>query len=1471
MEHNNRLQSGFNPQDVLPAKDSEPQGPNDKIRGSQGQVTDPIDISSRDPSSEPFDDYHTEARREQCGFAGGNGENIHHQQDVADRTGQYNGRELQLQPEDKPGEVFSGLYQDEAEMQLAGKMRNQAPHGDDYIVDPPHGHQGPDDPNPIQDIAWQTHAQGRDNVAKDLKPTKKKRKKQQSTGNNQTHQTNVGHQQGHQQEIGTAGLIERGRPRFGMPVPIWNTAAPLRDQTSARSSIPPHFCLAPHHSATSAIAFRRPLSPLASWNPFQSAGGTTTTVAREQSASRPSRDRTQRSDQKLSSKSISNPEDGMEEAFQDLKRKMSTHRQKQLDEIDLENTRLRNELEDNQNHKRTLQHQLDALQRERTDMSGTMEKQKAKILGFEVKVGKFKTFVDGLGKDVSILKREVNEIRSRSEQSAEEATSNRDVQDALLERLSGYSEKAVQLKNQAIKACQDAHLDLSAVTARCTHLEEQLSSNAERLAEEKNLRSQLESQLSSSRSDNEAVIREVKFNNNSVLDKLFEVHAIMEDADKHRKVNEMLETVIAAVQGLNSQQTSTVQEVSTVKDLVESLSELVSSNEDHDTERDNVASLKTHVDQAVDGLKVDLCQYEKLSAQEASNREMIASLQEKLTTSEARIVDLTAQISESSTNEDYRAQLREAKIELQTKSTALESVQVELAGKMKELEKLSSDHQTLQQRTHHTPLPSPNKSRRELEAAKAEARAEMLVHVEQLEGQIRSKSANQVKALSSERDKAQNKAEQLQTELNDAERKLQDVKKGDRASQIQERLIAAEALAEKRRKELESLRSELRQADEEARIAQESEAALNEQIESERSKAQDLRSRLHTAGEELAGAKNLAQQREDALGSVQQELAQADERARSAEESETSLIAQVGHEHSTAQDLKSRLHAAEEARTEAETSLEKATATFDDKLAKYKAQADASYTEVQHQCARQIQDLQNRLAESQRELQAKQAEDEVLHSNLDRSWKSEQQKHKEEIASLRAKIAEVESNRDSARAAEKHLQEELAKASKQLELSRQKQNLPKARERSAVAPDSGGVSADDTLLSRSQSARKVTLKISKGITPSSSVNKFAQQSAEPRRAFDRESLSAMLQTSVLSPPSLIHRSPGIAGPLAKPMRGPVVDESQQVHQLSSRDMEDSHAARPLNSQQTVPVRGPIVEESQKSFNSIPKVPVSTTPDDDPFGMNDVQSYDDFDSQIPFHAAFYSRQALKAGKPATEASLERSTDSDSKQHNALQDPRLSRGDFESTQEAQNQLQGMSQFETYKKPMPAPNSGSKLVRAADDVPASSGGRSDRQNLQTPDPRDSPKSSTSQFLKSLDKPKNRYGYGSGSAKKTNDSRRASDVPKEKAPVPTKRKASGQIIDGYEQERKKRIGTAGAAPAQSRSQPARITLSSSQETIQKVASQPPGGAFGPRSGGSTSRVRNLAGTSPRQTRSSKLSKRDEMSSRFRRELRER
>lgn len=223
--------------------------------------------------------------------------------------------------------------------------------------------------------------------------------------------------------------------------------------------------------------------------------------------------------------------------------------------------------------KRMLQEELDNALQQKDSLATTVDEHHAKITAYELKVNRFKTFVDGLGKDVDSLKKDANNARRQGEQLAQENVTRRAERDALQYQVTIWAERSAQLNNQTLKACHETQSELEKVVMHNNYLDQQLSEKAGLLGEERDRRSQLEKQLTSTASSDKDLLQALKSNHDAILEQLSEVHETVKESQDHQKLSDMLQTTFNAVDGLSSDANATKESIASVKELVESMSQ----------------------------------------------------------------------------------------------------------------------------------------------------------------------------------------------------------------------------------------------------------------------------------------------------------------------------------------------------------------------------------------------------------------------------------------------------------------------------------------------------------------------------------------------------------------------------------------------------------------------------------------------------------------------------------------------------------------------------------------------------------------------------------------------------------------------------------------------------------------------------------------------------------------------------------
>lgn len=251
---------------------------------------------------------------------------------------------------------------------------------------------------------------------------------------------------------------------------------------------------------------------------------------------------------------------------EDLSKGLAKLRKKEqatLAQHNLERANLTSQLQHTAYINQELQTQGERLQHENQGLCASLQQQQARLASLGAKANSFKTFLHGLGADIATLKQDSGTRQQKSEELIRELDATKTMQTALLE-------KSAELRDEALKLAREARQELTEMTRHATQLKEQLDEKCGMLAEEKNARLQLQSQPRPSSSED--ISRLLKSQTDAVFDKLFEIHAEIEDngADE---MTQMLEKLLAATQGLNSQQVATIEDIASIKEIVDSMSE----------------------------------------------------------------------------------------------------------------------------------------------------------------------------------------------------------------------------------------------------------------------------------------------------------------------------------------------------------------------------------------------------------------------------------------------------------------------------------------------------------------------------------------------------------------------------------------------------------------------------------------------------------------------------------------------------------------------------------------------------------------------------------------------------------------------------------------------------------------------------------------------------------------------------------
>ena len=378
--------------------------------------------------------------------------------------------------------------------------------------------------------------------------------------------------------------------------------------------------------------------------------------------------------------------------------------------------------------------------------------------------------------------------------------------------------------------------------------------------------------------------------------------------------------------------------------------------------------LKSFLAETLNALKTDLSEQERLIAQEASQYETIAKLQQELQTcnqsiSEGNLQLSAVQVSEgqlksqncllqtniSSIEKDVLPRLRN---ELQTKTATLEKTKSELLemesklneeiGKSTDLQnRVDSLKQCMEESTRcQSELNTEREQlKRETQEMVDKARVEISERAKIFHAEQESKMQNQLRRLNVEREDAENKAESLRVALDTATSSLQDLKNElqSKASQRAEEMKTIEQTVQKYKEEIKNLQTSL----EDAETASTEEPLIME-------KYNDISSKYKDSQTELA---SIVEQKSRLVENMEHLRAAAEESS-SKEAKVKELLENEQHKHKEKLvDLMKNLKDANETIAHFETDMKSLKTSYNAAIDKVKVAAQSEVNALQQRIA----------------------------------------------------------------------------------------------------------------------------------------------------------------------------------------------------------------------------------------------------------------------------------------------------------------------------------------------------------------------------------------------------------------------------------------------------------------------------------------------------------------------------------------
>ncbi|KJX95649.1 hypothetical protein TI39_contig4099g00030 [Zymoseptoria brevis] len=1142
----------------------------------------------------------------------------------------------------------------------------------------------------------------------------------------------------------------------------------------------------------------------------------------------------------------------------------------------------------------SLRAQVNTFQKENDRLNTGFEQNKAKITNCESKAQKMKSFVTGLGTDIDSLKKRFNLNRLESANDARERIMKLE---GLLNETSSRAQQASQTQNDAMKLCRETAAELTAANLRCRHLEEQLEAKSRLIIEEKNLREQVQSQLTSAIASHEATGRELTSSKDAVLGKLGELKIELGESTKTDEMIEMINKTFQAVQDVKSQQTPTHNDVVSSKGMLEKLAEALSGlPQQYSLGTEEMEALKAHIGNAVKDLKSDISTQERLVAQQTSDQKTIDDLRAEVRSSDARISEITSQLSTARetntelTNQKSVLQEQVTKLESDVAASACEHEQLgntreRLAAKETELlttnskadlqaQELSSltasnadlqkQLEAIEQRLQETPaIPDFEEERSQLEQKRVKdvehMREKMSDQAKTFHALHQSQAENTEKTLRSEREKLRGDIQRLKLELHSANKRIEDLTI-EQHGQLELTKLLADS-----QKEVKEFRSKVANLEQ----ANRSNAATLKDLES-------VQSQFTASQNELL---EMTKQKD----SAKEEIAALQRSSQAAKSSEEKVTKQLQQERVANRDAAQALQV--ELQTVKESNIR------DEKLAE-----DAKRTAVDEEKARSKSEL-NIMSQRLHD-----AEDTIKKSAeaTQNALTEQQEKYEQRIAEKVDEAAAATRERDQGMVEMKAL--------------RNKYTTAPGASQTFPSGSQGAPSADSTESGTAKKRRTLDRSQVERHRPTALQQSTAQRPDLSSRLAGPPARGPIVpeSQSEFLPPSSFPKNnfPGMNAPGLQRPRGAVVEESQQsypnsqmlramgptVEQSQQLGFESQHFSQARGEN----LRGPVVEESQQlsflgavvddvdRYASQGAAEVSTLGDPARLTSQEEADFENLFNHTETQSAQKHTQVVRTSQ-ASRMGVSQCSQQDSRNSSTRvpqsfvlqertsrqnQPPYISRGHAGSS---------LHEPETrvWKKIMAPPNSSSKRTRpSTGDSSRSGGSRSQSQNRlsnKTPEPRGSSQngsasthgkqgllSSSPIFADSL------KGGLTGGTQRETFGRRPSSKGRPDSSV--KRKASSQVVSGHESQKKRRTSVAAKGGATSQPAPKKasqlMTTSrpSSQTGMRNTAGASSVGSRTP----APSHTRSHRNSQPttRQTRSTKASQRTEMGAAFSQEL---
>jgi chromosome segregation ATPase len=255
-------------------------------------------------------------------------------------------------------------------------------------------------------------------------------------------------------------------------------------------------------------------------------------------------------------------EDAVDMVFEKLRRK----KQAMAAKHDANKATLLGELQQALGARNATEEELRTAQVKHKDLEVAAEKQRTEFAEFKSKATRLKTFVDGLGKDIDVLRRDRVTLQQKVVQLSAQAEEQHAKRDALLIDVSN-------MNSELVKVDRATRCKLVESTTLAIRLQHEVHEKTQLLTQERSLREGILGRLESLHEAAAVATDEIKSSNIGIRDKLCEIHAAVEARENEPGTSAVLESIATGVRGLDLKHVTAVQDVNTIKTMLETLSQ----------------------------------------------------------------------------------------------------------------------------------------------------------------------------------------------------------------------------------------------------------------------------------------------------------------------------------------------------------------------------------------------------------------------------------------------------------------------------------------------------------------------------------------------------------------------------------------------------------------------------------------------------------------------------------------------------------------------------------------------------------------------------------------------------------------------------------------------------------------------------------------------------------------------------------